>query len=390
MLAPIALLALLSAADTAEAAAPPKPEVDAAWVARMDALAVSLAALLPEVALPAPTDAAARKARDERLRQHARSLAGLAHSMANSQRLPDSDPTVTLLAAQLQSSVGELQKREGERLRDAAFVVAATCIGCHTRTDRGAPRPRASLAPVDPKLPAWLRGDVLAATRRFQEARAAYRVAAADEQLAERDPVMWERAVKRALVLDVRVARDPNAALEVVERVLNTPAGQALHQDAIGWRGSLRRWQKEATRPESLAELEAKAQRFLDEAASLERTPDGSAADILYLRATAALHELLARDAPAPVRAQALAGLGLAYEKLKDVDIWALYATYDEACIEAAPHSLMAGECFERLERAMKEDWLGNSGGALPTDIDAKLKRLRALSAAPSVAPAKP
>ena len=138
MLAPIALLALLSAAKPAEAAAPPKPEVDAAWVARMDALAVSLAALLPEVALPAPTDAAARKARDERLRQHARSLAGLAHSMANSQRLPDSDPTVTLLSSQLQRSVDELQKRDGERLRDAAFVVAATCIGCHTRTARGA------------------------------------------------------------------------------------------------------------------------------------------------------------------------------------------------------------------------------------------------------------
>lgn len=384
MLAPIVFLALLPAADPVEKAPPPKPEVDAAWVARMDALAVSLAAILPEVTLPAPTDAAARKARDERLRQHARALAGLAHGMANSQRLPDADPTVTLLSGRLESAVADLQKREGDRLRDAAFVVAATCIGCHTRTDRGAPRPRATLAPVDPKLPAWLRGDVLAATRRFQEARAAYRVAVADEKLAEQDPLLWERAVKRALVLDVRVARDPNAALEVVERVLATPSGQALYQDAIGWRGSLRRWQKETEKPDSLAELEAKAERFLDEAASIERTPDGSAADILYLRATAALHELLARGPSPAVRAQALAGLGLAYEKLKDVDIWALYATYDEACIEATPHSLLAGECFVRLERALKEDYLGNSGGALPADIDAKLTRLRALAAPPA------
>ncbi|MBI1944173.1 MAG: hypothetical protein HYS27_00685 [Deltaproteobacteria bacterium] len=379
MLASIAVFALL---PTADPASPPlKPEVDAAWVARMDALAVSLAAILPEVAMPTPTDAAARSARDERLRQHARSLAALAHGVANSERLPDSDPTVPLLSAKLEASVAELAKRDGERLKDAVFVVAATCIGCHTRTDRGAPRPRTSLAPVDTKLPAWLRGDVLSATRRFQEARAAYRVAVADEKLAEAEPTLWERAVKRALVLDVRVARDPQAALEVVERVLATPAGQPLWQDAIGWRGSLRRWAGEKPNPDSAAELEAKAERLLDEAAGLERTPDGSGADILYLRATAALHELLAR-APAPaVRAQALAGLGLAYEKLKDVDIWALYATYDEACIEAAPHSLLAGECFTRLERALKEDYLGNAGGALPADLDAKLTRLRALAA---------
>ena len=381
MLAPLVLLALVPIADPAPKAPAQKPEVDAAWVARMDALAVSLAAILPEVAMPSPTDAAARAARDERLRQHARALAGLSHGVANAQRLPDSDPTLPLLSARLESSVAELQKREGDRLRDAVFVVAATCIGCHTRTDRGAPRPRASLAPVDPKLPAWLRGDVLAATRRFQEARAAYRVAVADELLAEREPMLWERAVKRALVLDVRVARDPKAALEVVEQVLATPAGKPLYEDAVGWRGSLRRWQKEAERPDSPAELEAKAERFLDEAASIERTPDGSGADILYLRATAALHELLTREPAPAARAQALAGLGLAYEKLKDVDVWALYATYDEACIVAAPHSLLAGECFARLERAMKEDYLGNGGGALPVDIDAKLTSLRALSA---------
>lgn len=386
MLAPVALLALVSAADPA-AAAPPKPEVDAAWVARMDALAVSLGALLPEVAMPTPTDAAARTARDERLRQHARALAGLAHGMATSRRLPDSDPTVPLLSAKLETSVAELTKRDGERLRDAAFVVAATCIGCHTRTDRGAPRPRASLAPVDSKLPAWLRADVLSATRRFQEARAAYRAAVADERLAEQEPLLWERAVKRALVLDVRVARDPQAALALVERVLATPAGQPLWQDAVGWRGSLRRWAAEKPKPDSLAELEAQAQRLLDEAAGLERTPDGSGADVLYLRATAALHELLAREPPPPVRAQALAGLGLAYEKLKDVDIWALYATYDEACIEATPHSLLAGECFERLERALKEDYLGNSGGALPADIAEKVTRLRALAAPTPLAP---
>ncbi|MCC7070382.1 MAG: hypothetical protein IT383_03610 [Deltaproteobacteria bacterium] len=381
MLALAPLLVLLASADPAANPAPQKPELDAAWVARMDALAVSIAALLPEVAMPTPTDVAARAARDERLRQHTRALAALAHGVATSRRLPDGDPTVALLSSELEASVAELSKRDGERLRDAAFVVAATCIGCHTRTDRGAPRPRASLAPVDSKLPAWLRADVLAATRRFQEARIAYRAAVADERFAEREPLLWERAVKRAMVLDVRVARDPQGALALVERVLATPGAQPLWQDAVGWRGSLRRWAAEKPKPDSLAELEAQAQRLLDEAAGLERTPDGSGADVLYLRATAALHELLARDPPAPVRAVALAGLGLAYEKLKDVDIWALYATYDEACIEAAPHSLLAGECFERLERALKEDYLGNSGGALPADVAAKLTRLRALAA---------
>ena len=89
----------------------------------------------------------------------------------------------------------DVEHASGAQLQGAALVVAQTCFGCHTRTSTGVPRPRASLAPPDPSLAPWLRADVLAATRRFEDARQAYRDAVRDERFAEKDglTVVWSR-----------------------------------------------------------------------------------------------------------------------------------------------------------------------------------------------------
>ena len=46
-----------------------------------------------------------------------------------------------------------------------------------------------------------------------------------DDVFATREPLLWERAVKRGLALEVRVARDPQGALQLVDTVLATAAG---------------------------------------------------------------------------------------------------------------------------------------------------------------------
>jgi hypothetical protein len=127
----------------------------------------------------------------------------------------------------------------------------------------------------------------------------------------------------------------------------------------------------------------------MDEAQSQQGTPSDASTDILYLRATATIHELLAKSPPPDMKAQALAWLGLAYEALRDLDVWSLYLLYDEACVEAAPHSVVAGECFTRLERGLLEEHSGNSGMALPPEMQKRVDRLRRLSA-PEPAPRAP
>jgi mono/diheme cytochrome c family protein len=272
--APLVVTVALTLGLAGSAAAEP----DAAWLARMDALAAALTQLLPDVldvkdvkdvkdAKPPGKDGVvaplndeekkALEAKEERIRVNAKALAGLAHDLTkmDGKHLPDADPTVPLLARELKDALDATKVAHGEHLRDSAFLVAATCIGCHTRTDAGAPRPRLSLAPVDPKLPKWLQADVLAATRRVEPARAAYRAVVTDEAFAAAEPTLWERAVKRALVLEVRVARDPQGALSLVDTVLHTPAGEPLWPDAAGWQRSLKVWAKNPQRPSTKESL---------------------------------------------------------------------------------------------------------------------------------------
>jgi hypothetical protein len=356
-----------------------------AWVARMDAFAALVAQLLPDAfaneraAVPTGESAAI----EARLQQSGRALAALAPSvstLAAHGAADDADPTIPLLIGELKGTAEEMTHAHGELLSDDAAFVAATCIGCHTRTSRGAARPRAELAPVDATLPSWVRADIFAATRRIEPARRAYREAVFDEELAAREPYLWERAVRHALVVEVRVAHDPVGALDVAEQVLQTPAGRALWEDAAIWSTSLRAWAKEP-RPSTSADAFDEARAAMDRAEAVEKTPRDGGAFIEYLRATAALHRAFATGAlREDQRAQALDWLGQAYESLPDVDVWSLYELYDEACVEAAPHTSTALACYTRLERNVMIDERGNSGVDLPETSAQRLARLHDLA----------
>lgn len=385
---PLALLAPLALANVARA------EPDTAWVGRMDALAVAITDLLPLLEKDRTWDVA----KEERVRADLRTLHGVAHDLgavtatggqAPKSKLPDRDPTIPLLVRELNRALDSAEKAKGDKLRADAHLVVATCIGCHTRSDLGAPKPRTSL-PAPKNLEPWLRADVLLATRRFTDARATYKEVVFDEGFAQKEPTLWERAVKRALVVEVRTARDPKRALELVERVLNTPAGEPLWADAAEWQRDLKAWAKEAPPTDDTHELYRLANRLMDEASLKQRPPGDSGSDIVYLRATAHLHQLLARSLDGPMRAQAVAWLAVAYEALRDVDVWSLFLLYNEACIEAAPRSALAQECFERWERNTLIEETGNGGAPLPSDKSERRKHLKSLASGAAPAPATP
>lgn len=158
---------------------------------------------------------------------------------------PDGDPTLPLLLHELERTASSIDHVSDDRLRDVALAAASACIACHTRTIV-ALRCRAWPPRRGPAAPRRVRADVFAATRRFQEARAAYAETVSDDVFATREPLLWERAVKRGLAIEVRVARDPQGALQLVDTVLATAAGEGLWADAAGWRTSLLAWKAEA------------------------------------------------------------------------------------------------------------------------------------------------
>jgi hypothetical protein len=241
----------------------------------------------------------------------------------------------------------------------------------------------AGVAPVDETLAPDVRADIYAATRRFDDARAAYRSVVHDEAFAETEPWRWERSVRRALALEVRVHDDAAAASSIAAQVLVTPSAEALWPAADAWQRDLLAWRREQADDGSGAADRVddfdRAARLMNQALRAQRRRGDASAEVLLLRASAALHRFLSSSAahPPAQRAQALAWLGVAYEQLTELDVWGLFFLFDAACIEALPHTPLARSCFARYERATLELFSGTGGTALPPATKQQLEALR-------------
>jgi hypothetical protein len=367
-------------------------QADAAWVGRMDAMAATLARVSPLLVERGPWT----PAQEAEVRASMATLRGVAHSLSagGAKGFPDQDPTLPLLARELAQALDDTQHSTGSQLKGDARLVVATCIGCHTRADLlGSKGPSVTLPPVQFKEP-WLKADVLLATRRFSEARVAYNAVVADEVFAAENHYLWERAVKRALVLEVRTASDPKGAKALVDQVINMPGSESLARDAVVWQRDIATWLAEqqdadvvpgadadaAAVAASQNALFARADALMQQAMAVALAPADSSSDVVYLRATAMLHRLLARPVDADRKARALSHLAVAYEALREVDVWSLYLVYNEACIEAAPHTAIAAACFERLQRTLFVENTGSAGGPLPKREQDRLDRLKPLA----------
>lgn len=368
------LLCLGAAGAVAQTPAPsattsPPP----AFKTTMDALAGVLATVLPDALQRGPVD----EARAARLKDGIAALQSVSHALSAmpGTALPDADPTLGIVMGELMRSIDDVEKSRPDRLPQTALSLASTCIACHTRTK--APSINAGLAPVDAGLDKDVRADIYAATRRFDDARRAYKAVAFDETFAAREPWRWERAVRRGLALEVRVMDDPVAAEALAGQVLATSTAEALWPAADAWQRDLRAWQRERGSDDGFG----RAARLMNLAVGQRMAGDASA-EVLFLRATGALHATLAKAGTLTraEKAQALAWLGIAYENLTDLGVWGLFLFYDAACVEALPHTPLSRSCFARYERATLELFSGNSGAPLTGEMKQKLETLRRLS----------
>ncbi len=354
-----------------------------AFRARMDAMAAALTAILPDATSAGPVDAA----RAARLKAGLVTLKAASHDLSSSRGagLPDGDPTLNVVLDELRGAVDDVANSAPDRLPQATLAMVSACIACHTRM----PARSASfaMAKVDDEVDADVRADIYAATRRFDDARVAYRAVVFDEAFAAAEPWRYERAVRRALAVEVRVKGDLKAARALTEQVLATPGAEGLWPAAAAWKTSLGQWRSDVADGDDSALDDtgrlAMAARLMNRALEGGSLLGDASADIDLLRATALLHQLLASRTGvlASMRAQALSWLGVAYERLNDLDIWGLSMFYDDAAIVALPHSPLARACLARYERNARELFSGNSGAALPAPIAARLKVLQALSA---------
>ena len=114
----------------------------------MTALAAVLTSVLPDALARSPVD----EERARRLRANLRALRAVAHRVdsATAADLPDADPTLDIVGAELGRAAADLENSAADRLPSAALALVSTCIACHTRS--AGPAVGANLPLVDPAL----------------------------------------------------------------------------------------------------------------------------------------------------------------------------------------------------------------------------------------------
>jgi hypothetical protein len=195
-------------------------------------------------------------------------------------------------------------------------------------------------------------------------------------------PLEWESAVRYGLAIAVRVKKSPDQSLGIVESVLQSKKGPYfLKRDALQWKQSLVEWKDEKANQTKTEEgLRKEAVRLLSKAHEVQRYPADRSADVIYLRASAIVHELLQVSPNGKYTGEAFLMAGICYEALRALNIDDIHEVYYESCIVKVPHTATSEACYQRYEQSTYFGFTGSGGVSLPEDIEKKLKSLEALA----------
>ena len=347
------------------------------WSGRMQQLSQSLTQLLPLVAdyraFNDPSNA-------EIIQNSMTQLKSMSHQVKRSNK-PSSDPAFTPIAEMLDEDLARAIVAYQSGNRDYARLTLresmSYCIQCHTQTAGGPDfSGRRALSVNMDSFSPLARGDFYAATRQFDDALEAYLKGVKDKKYAQDDLFGWEKTARSALALSVRYKESPAHAREVVKAIQGNPQTPPSLKDSTRvWLQSIDKWEREKE-PDSRLE---RADRLLKEAQKRASSASERGQDLLYLRASADLHQwLAAHPEPNAARAKALLMAGKAAEASRDMNFWTLHERYYEMCINTLPNSVMARECYKHLEDSVKLGYTGSSGVNMPREESERLKGLRA------------
>jgi hypothetical protein len=393
---PVRAAGAAASATTAQAAADAKapPRRSAEWSRRMRSLYKTLSALMTDVS---SDERFSSPQRHGEILANAKRLSDLAHDLKPGSGVtpPDKDPSLGIFG----SLFADETRRAYRAFRDGNLAysrrllrdVPGYCISCHTRNNTG---PAYFSLPIDPTgdLKGLERGEFYASTRQFGRALKEFGTVIDDPAYASSHPIEWSRAVKYALAIAVRVRQSPEEARAIAVKMANNPAVPLfMREDAGKWLESIKAWAAEPPRKSATEEgLYAEAVRLLAQARELQKYPIDHSADILYLRNSAAVHDLLQLGPDSRHAGEAYLMAGLCYEVLDSYRLGEIQDIYYEACVRENPHTPLSSACFHRYQESVYFGYTGSSGLHLPQDERAKLTELERLSTPVPEAPASP
>lgn len=239
----------------------------------------------------------------------------------------------------------------GRTLLRASF---ATCMTCHS-TGPNSP-PLSAFAGWQKKFSRepWNRRVEMALTLGQPDSAVAI---IQGELRRENSPISaleLDSAVRWTLTGLMRAKKDGLEIRRFLEEVAGSEyAGSFLKATVRYWMADLDRLGGQpAPEPQ---ETVARAREILGTAAADENSAFPRQNEVVNLTAAVWLGEFVRENPKSSDLAEAYYLLGVAYDGMRDLGLWALHEMYYEDCIRRAPHTALAGKCFSRYEQAVFE-----------------------------------
>ena len=235
-----------------------KPGAADQWRIRMQELYKVLAELVVDVSSDARFNDAANH---KRIETNAKKLSDLARSVnlagadprpsdAQAAALGIQDPSLKFISRSFQDEARRayVSLRAGNRgyARDILSGISSYCIACHTRNSTGPSFAQLPIPEAAQKLGLMERARFFAATRQFDLALPLLQKVIEESDLNREHPLDSALAARYALAIAIRVKKDPDLALAIVEKVQGARnAPYYLRQYAAVWKEEVKQWKDE-------------------------------------------------------------------------------------------------------------------------------------------------
>ncbi len=314
-------------------------------------------------------------------------FAKLAHDVSGKNaNSPDKDPSIGMIASDFAVEADYAAKSYAAGHRAYARVILGSmtnyCIACHTRINSG---PSFVGMKIDPRMKGLdpiARGNYFAAIREFDQALGVFEKVSTEEDSARSHLFDYEKALRSGLSIAVRVKRDPDLAIRLVDNAIkNAGVPFYLREQAKDWKKSLVEWKAEKpVAADNIDSLFAEATRLVAKAREIQKFPADRSADMVYLRASGVIHQLLGLEPKGIMGSNALYLAGLSYDVLDDYGVRDFGEFYYRSCIRQSPHTEVAKACYRRYEESVFFGYTGSGGTFIPSDVRARMNDLELLS----------
>lgn len=364
--------------------APLSAEEKGKWQEKMGALAETMGELLPELV--------SENSDLKTLEKGSKALSELSHKLQEGTKsgkmMPpsDDDPSLMFIAGRFSedSKFAYMAVKRGQidYAKNYLRTITSYCIACHTRHESGPQFPTFPLNPKTEKLNQSEKAELYIATRQFDKGLAEYQNLIKNEEFAKQQPFQWQKPLRRALAVAVRVKNDPKLAAEIIDSALgmkNLPEFQRAN--LVSWKSAVETWKKEPRMERYLESgIFSQLKKMMRAARGGQTFRLDHSTEIEYLRASSLAHDLLRIAKNPKIKAEALFSIGMANEVIENPMFWTMHDLWYEGCIRQLPHSSLAERCYQRLEESIYFGYSGSSGTHIPEEVQKLLQEMKILA----------